>query len=173
MQLRALPPLSIVPAPHSDRHLPSTVTVHVCAKAVAAAQTLPPCPVQRAEVGLRSTDRDLYDHSIPQNYSSINSKKVSIYNTIRSRVGRGWPTGALEYFNQNKSIFSDYEKSFLLSKISNGYYLANLDDKAIKTLGNESFIKAPYSEGLWIKGLAHYRKQEFEKSSKSFLILSL
>ena len=100
------------------------------------------------------------------------SKKVSIYNTIRSRVGRGWPTGALEYFNQNKSIFSDYEKSFLLSKISNGYYLANLDDKAIKTLGNESFIKAPYSEGLWIKGLAHYRKQEFEKSSKSFLILS-
>jgi len=100
------------------------------------------------------------------------SQKISIYNTIRSRVGKGWPTGALEYFNKNNKIFSDYEKSFLLSKIANGYYLANLDDKAINTLGDKSFIKAPYIEGLWIKGLAHYRKKEFKRSSKSFLILS-
>ncbi|MDC1315843.1 lytic transglycosylase domain-containing protein [Alphaproteobacteria bacterium] len=100
------------------------------------------------------------------------SKKISIYNTIRSRVGRGWPTGALEYFNQNEKMFSDSEKSFLLSKISNGYYLANLDDKAIKTLKSQAFRNFPYSEGLWIKGLSHYRKKEYEKSSKSFLILS-
>lgn len=100
------------------------------------------------------------------------SQKISIYNTIRSRVGKGWPTGALEYLNQNNKILSDYERSFLLSKIANGYYLANLDDKAIKTLENDSFIKAPYPDGLWIKGLAHYRMNEFEKSSKSFLILS-
>ena len=100
------------------------------------------------------------------------SQKISIYNTIKSRVGKGWPTGALEYFNNNNKIFNDYEKSFLLSKIANGYYLANLDNKAIDTLDNKSFIKAPYIEGLWIKGLAHYRKKEFKKSSKSFLILS-
>ncbi len=62
--------------------------------------------------------------------------------------------------------------SFLLSKIANGYYLANLDDKAINVLKNESFIKDPYSEGLWIKGLAHYRKAEFQKASRQFLILS-
>ena len=47
-----------------------------------------------------------------------------------------------------------------------------MDDKAINTLGDKSFIKAPYIEGLWIKGLAHYRKKEFKRSSKSFLILS-
>ena len=41
------------------------------------------------------------------------SKKVSIYNTVRSRVGRGWPTGALEYLSHHKKYFNDKEKSFL------------------------------------------------------------
>ena len=100
------------------------------------------------------------------------SKKLSIYNTIRSRVGRGWPTGALEYLNHHIRHFNDKELSFLLSKIANGYYLANLDDKAIKVLKNDSFVKEPYSEGLWIKGLAYYRKGEFQKASRQFLILS-
>jgi len=36
MQLRALPPLSVVPAPHPDRLLASTVNAHVCAMVVAA-----------------------------------------------------------------------------------------------------------------------------------------
>ena len=100
------------------------------------------------------------------------SKKVSIYNTVRSRVGRGWPTGALEYLEHHKKNFNHKELSFLLSKIANGYYLANLDDKAINVLKNESFVNDPYSEGLWIKGLSFYRKGEFQKASRQFLILS-
>ncbi len=100
------------------------------------------------------------------------SKKVSIYNTIRSRVGRGWPTGALEYLDHHIRHFDNKELSFLYSKIANGYYLANLDDKAIKVLNNEPFIKEPYSEGLWIKGLSYYRKGDFQKASRQFLILS-
>ena len=100
------------------------------------------------------------------------SKKVSIYNTVRSRVGRGWPTGALEYLEHHKKNFNHKELSFLLSKIANGYYLANLDDKAINVLKNESFVNDPYSEGLWIKGLSLYRKGEFQKASRQFLILS-
>ena len=100
------------------------------------------------------------------------SKKVSIYNTIRSRVGRGWPTGALEYLDHHKRHFNHKELAFLYSKIANGYYLANLDDKAIGVLNNVSFIKEPYSEGLWIKGLAYYRKGNFQKASRQFLILS-
>ncbi len=100
------------------------------------------------------------------------SKKVSIYNTIRSRVGRGWPTGALEYLEKHGRHFNDKELSFLYSKIANGYYLADLDDKAIGVLNNISFIKDPYSEGLWIKGLAYYRKGNFQKASRQFLILS-
>src|SRR5210317_497860 len=67
------------------------------------------------------------------------SKKISIYNTVRSRDGRGWPTGSLEYLEHHKKNFNDKELSFLLSKIANGYYLANLDDKAINVLKNESF----------------------------------
>ena len=100
------------------------------------------------------------------------SKKVSIYNTIRSRVGRGWPTGALEYLDHHKRHFNHKELAFLYSKIANGYYLANLDDKAIGVLNNVSFIKEPYSEGLWIKGLAYYRVGNFQKASRQFLILS-
>jgi len=91
---------------------------------------------------------------------------------VRSRVGRGWPTGALEYLSQHEKYFNDKEKSFLLSKIANGYYLANLDDKAINVLSDTSFINEPYSEGLWIKGLAFYRKGDFQTASRQFLILS-
>jgi soluble lytic murein transglycosylase len=104
--------------------------------------------------------------------SSNYSKKISIYNTVRSRVGRGWPTGALEYLSHHEKYFNDKEKSFLLSKIANGYYLANLDDKAINVLSDTSFINEPYSEGLWIKGLAFYRKGDFQTASRQFLILS-
>ncbi len=100
------------------------------------------------------------------------SKKVSIYNTIRSRVGRGWPTGALEYLNHHIKYFNEKEKSFLLSKIANGYYLANLDEKAINVLNDNAFLKEPYSEGLWIKGLSYYRQGEYQKASRQFLILS-
>ncbi len=111
--------------------------------------------------------------SLRKIFSSKNySKKVSIYNTVRSRVGRGWPTGALEYLDHHRRHFNNKEMAFLISKIANGYYLANLDDKAIKVLNDESFIKEPYSEGLWIKGLSYYRKGNFQKASRQFLILS-
>ncbi len=111
--------------------------------------------------------------SLKKIFTSKNySKKISIYNTIRSRVGRGWPTGALEYLDHHKRHFNNRELAFLFSKIANGYYLANLDDKAINVLDNESFTKHPYSEGLWIKGLSYYRKGNFQKASRQFLILS-
>ena len=100
------------------------------------------------------------------------SKKISIYNTVRSRVGRGWPTGALEYLNHHIKYFNQKEKSFLLSKIANGYYLADLDDKAINVLNDEAFLSQPYDEGLWIKGLSYYRKGKYQKASRQFLILS-
>ncbi len=100
------------------------------------------------------------------------SKKISIYNTVRSRVGRGWPTGALEYLNHHIKYFNQKEKSFLLSKIANGYYLADLNDKAINVLNDEAFLSQPYDEGLWIKGLSYYRKGKYQKASRQFLILS-
>ena len=47
-----------------------------------------------------------------------------------------------------------------------------MDDKAINVLNDPSFISEPYSEGLWIKGLAFYRKGDFQTASRQFLILS-
>jgi soluble lytic murein transglycosylase len=146
--------------------------------------------VKRKPSGAKNPKKNLYpelneifilkDSETPKNISNLRkiftsknySKKISIYNTVRSRVGRGWPTGALEYLSHHEKNFNDKEKSFLLSKIANGYYLANLDDKAINILNDPSFISEPYSEGLWIKGLAFYRKGDFQTASRQFLILS-
>ena len=125
------------------------------------------------EIFLKDTETPKKISNLRKIFTSKNySKKVSIYNTVRSRVGRGWPTGALEYLSHHEKYFNDKEKSFLLSKIANGYYLANLDDKAINVLNDPSFISEPYSEGLWIKGLAFYRKGDFQTASRQFLILS-
>ena len=146
--------------------------------------------VKRKPSGAKNPKKNIYpelneifilkDSETPKNISNLRkiftsknySKKISIYNTVRSRVGRGWPTGALEYLSHHEKNFNDKEKSFLLSKIANGYYLANLDDKAINILNDPSFISEPYSEGLWIKGLAFYRKGDFQTASRQFLILS-
>jgi soluble lytic murein transglycosylase len=146
--------------------------------------------VKRKPSGAKNPKKNIYpelneifllkDSETPKNISNLRkiftsknySKKISIYNTVRSRVGRGWPTGALEYLSHHEKYFNDKEKSFLLSKIANGYYLANLDDKAINLLNDPSFISEPYSEGLWIKGLAFYRKGDFQTASRQFLILS-
>jgi soluble lytic murein transglycosylase len=146
--------------------------------------------VKRKPSGAKNPKKNIYPElneifllkysETPKNISNLRkiftsknySKKISIYNTVRSRVGRGWPTGALEYLSHHEKYFNDKEKSFLLSKIANGYYLANLDDKAINILDDPSFISEPYSEGLWIKGLAFYRKGDFQTASRQFLILS-
>ena len=146
--------------------------------------------VKRKPSGAKNPKKNIYpelneifllkDSETPKNISNLRkiftsknySKKISIYNTVRSRIGRGWPTGALEYLSHHEKYFNDKEKSFLLSKIANGYYLANLDDKAINILNDPSFISEPYSEGLWIKGLAFYRKGDFQTASRQFLILS-
>ena len=125
------------------------------------------------EIFLEKSEAPKTINNLRKIFTSNNySKKISIYNTVRSRVGRGWPTGALEYLSHHEKYFNDKEKSFLLSKIANGYYLANLDDKAINVLSDTSFINEPYSEGLWIKGLAFYRKGDFQTASRQFLILS-
>ena len=125
------------------------------------------------KIFLEKQNQETEESSLQKIFTGKNySKKMSIYNTIRSRVGRGWPTGALEYLEHHKKNFNDKELSFLLSKIANGYYLADLDDKAINVLKNEVFIKFPYSEGLWIKGLSYYRKGDYQKASRQFLILS-
>ena len=125
------------------------------------------------EIFLKSSEAPKTISNLRKIFTSNNySKKISIYNTVRSRVGRGWPTGALEYLSHHNKYFNDKEKSFLLSKIANGYYLSNLDDKAINVLNDASFINEPYSEGLWIKGLSFYRKGDFQTASRQFLILS-
>ncbi len=134
--------------------------------------------VKRKPSGAKNPKKNIYpelneiflkDTETPKKISNL--RKI-FYNTVRSRVGRGWPTGALEYLSHHEKYFNDKEKSFLLSKIANGYYLANLDDKAINVLNDPSFISEPYSEGLWIKGLAFYRKGDFQTASRQFLILS-
>ena len=120
------------------------------------------------EIFLKDTETPKKISNLRKIFTSKNySKKVSIYNTVRSRVGRGWPTGALEYLSHHEKYFNDKEKSFLLSKIANGYYLANLDDKAINVLNDPSFISEPYSEGLWIKGLAFLSQRRFPNCIKT------
>ena len=89
----------------------------------------------------------LKDNETPKKISNLRkiftsknySKKVSIYNTVRSELVEvaNW---RLEYLSHHEKYFNDKEKSFLLSKIANGYYLANLDDKAINVLNDPSLL---------------------------------
>ena len=90
--------------------------------------------VKRKPSGAKNPKKNIYpelneiflkDSETPKKISNLRkiftsknySKKVSIYNTVRSRVGRGWPTGALEYLSHQEKYYNDKEKSFLLSKI--------------------------------------------------------
>ena len=103
-------------------------------------------------------------------------EKRKLLLSIKSRVNRGWPTGAVKLLNQRdvKILLDQVEIDQQKELIAKGYFLANKDKLAIeyaKQALKNSFIHVPYAN--WTAGLASWRLKDYKLSSKFFSDFSI
>ena len=103
-------------------------------------------------------------------------EKQKLINGIKSRVNRGWPTGAVKLLEQRdvKLLLDQVEIDQQKELISKGYYLANKNELAIK-YGSEALLisasKVPYA--AWTTGLASWRLKRYQEAANYFSLFSI
>ncbi len=103
-------------------------------------------------------------------------EKQKLINTIKSRVNRGWPTGAVKTLQQRDvSILLDQvELDQQKELIAKGYFLANKNELAIQYASEaliNSSMQVPYA--AWTAGLASWRLKEYKKAADFFSLFSI
>ena len=103
-------------------------------------------------------------------------EKKKLINAIKSRVNRGWPTGALKLLNQRdvNILLDQVEIDQQKELIAKGYFLANKNDLAVKYASEalvNSSSKVPYA--AWTAGLASWRLQNYKEAADYFSLFSI
>lgn len=103
-------------------------------------------------------------------------EKGRLLNAIKSRVNKGWPTGAAKLLNQRdvKILLDQVEIDQQKELIAKGYFLFNKNELAIKYASealNKSFIYVPYAN--WTAGLSAWRLKDYKLASKFFSDFSI
>ena len=103
-------------------------------------------------------------------------EKRKLINSIKSRVNRGWPTGAAKLLNQRdvNILLDQVEIDQQKELIAKGYFLFNKDKLAVK-FADEAIKKSskhvPYA--YWTAGLASWRLNNFRKAAEYFSDFSI
>ena len=90
---------------------------------------------------------------------------------IKSRVNKGWPTGALKLLNQSKTtkILDSVEIDQQKELVAKGYFLANKNKLAVK-YAQEALKRSrdfvPFAN--WTAGLASWKLKDYSSSSNFF-----
>tara|TARA_B100000579_G_C22845548_1_gene864101 strand:+ start:1632 stop:3404 length:1773 start_codon:yes stop_codon:yes gene_type:complete len=107
---------------------------------------------------------------------SQKKEKRQLINAIKSRVNKGWPSGAVKLLNQRdvNILLDQVEIDQQKELIAKGYFLFNKDKLAIK-FANEALEKSsmyvPYAS--WTAGLASWRLEKYEDSAMYFSNFSI
>ena len=148
--------------------------------------------VKRMPIGYKSPNKPIKPIGIQEEKIRIvekqkykNQKKLSkkqkqekqkLINGIKSRVNRGWPTGAVKLLEQRdvELLLDQVEIDQQKELISKGYYLANKNELAIK-YGSEALVKSatkvPYAG--WTAGLAAWRLKHYQQAANYFSFFSI
>ncbi|MDC3178056.1 hypothetical protein OBA41_01940, partial [Pelagibacteraceae bacterium] len=103
-------------------------------------------------------------------------EKRKLINAIKSRVNKGWPTGAVQLLNQRDVdlLLDQVEIDEQKELIAKGYFLANKNDLAIQ-YASEALVNSakyvPYA--AWTAGLSSWRLEKFEDAAKYFSLFSI
>ncbi len=104
------------------------------------------------------------------------AEKRKLINGIKSRVNRGWPTGALQLLNQRdvNLLLDQVEIDQQKELIAKGYFLANKNKLAIK-YASEALVNSvqhvPYA--AWTAGLCSWRIEKYKDAAKYFSLFSI
>ena len=103
-------------------------------------------------------------------------EKQKLLNAIKSRVNKGWPTGAVKLLRQRdvSVLLDQVEIDQQKELIAKGYFLANKNELSIQysleALAN-SALHVPYAG--WTAGLAAWRQENYELAAKFFTNFSI
>ncbi len=103
-------------------------------------------------------------------------EKQKLINAVKSRVNRGWPTGAVKILKQRdvNLLLDQVELDQQKELIAKGYFLANKNELAIKYASEalvNSSMQVPYA--AWTAGLAAWRLEEYQKAADFFSLFSI
>ena len=107
---------------------------------------------------------------------SQRSEKRKLINGIKSRVNKGWPTGAVQLLDQRdvNLLLDQVEIDQQKELIAKGYFLANKNELAIK-YASEALINSaqyvPYA--AWTAGLSSWRLKKYEEAARFFSLFSI
>ena len=103
-------------------------------------------------------------------------EKKKLINAVKSRVNRGWPTGAVQIIQQRdvSLLLDQVELDQQKELIAKGYFLANKNELAIK-YASEALINSakyvPYA--AWTAGLASWRLNQYQQAADFFSLFSI
>ena len=127
------------------------------------------------ESALISTNNTTY---ISQKKLSKNQskEKKKLLNAIKSRVNKGWPTGAVKLLEQRDVaiLLDDVEIDKQKELIAKGYFLANKNELAIQYATEaleESAMHVPYAG--WTAGLSSWRLKKYNEAAILFANFSI
>ena len=123
--------------------------------------------------------------SLNKNKSYKSNKKLSknqrleknkLINTIKSRINKGWPTGAVKILKQRDVLIllDQVEIDQQKELIAKGYFLANKNKLSIQYSSEaltNSALHVPYAG--WTAGLAAWRQENYELAAKFFTNFSI
>ena len=103
-------------------------------------------------------------------------EKQKLINAIKSRVNRGWPTGAVKLLNQRDVpiLLDQLEIDQQKELIAKGYFLANKNELSIQyslEALEKSALHVPYAG--WTAGLAAWRLEKYELAAEFFSNFSI
>ena len=103
-------------------------------------------------------------------------EKQKLINAVKSRVNRGWPTGAVKILKQRdvNILLDQVELDQQKELIAKGYFLANKNDLAIQYASEalvNSSMQVPYA--AWTAGLASWRLEEYQQAADFFSLFSI
>ncbi len=103
-------------------------------------------------------------------------EKQKLLNAIKSRVNKGWPTGALKLLKQRdvNILLDQVEIDQQKELIAKGYFLANKNELSIKyslEALEKSSIYVPYAG--WTAGLAAWRLENYDLAADFFTNFSI
>ncbi len=108
--------------------------------------------------------------------SSQRSEKRKLINAIKSRVNKGWPTGAVQLLNQRdvNLLLDQVEIDQQKELIAKGYFLADKNKLAIQ-YASEALVNSakfvPYA--AWTAGLSSWRLEKYKDAANFFSLFSI
>ena len=107
---------------------------------------------------------------------SQRKEKKKLINAIKSRVNRGWPTGAVKLLKQRdvKILLDQVEIDQQKELIAKGYFLADKNKLAIRYASEaleKSALYVPYAG--WTAGLSSWRLKNYEQAADFFSNFSI